>query len=239
MAETALQFCFLFANLTFELLDDKVNRAVHILWMLFPTQQNPADNGSSHFHLMMFPLNREQDSNIAHVIEILHNLAHTLFHIVTERRRNLDILPSNRECSHETQPLSAVGSALFLRIAPSFKYLFRHGGKNPFQNSEFFRFFVKSCIVHAEKTVLCAMLWSASQYWWKNRENSVKWSAYHDDHTNICLQTVYLRKWKSPLCKPGFSIWFHYSFFMTLSACGPLAPSMMSNSTSCPSLSVL
>ena len=93
--------------------------------MLLTAQQDAANDGGGHFYLMMFPLDGEQDRNLAHVFEILRDLADALFHIVAQCGRNLDIFSPNRECSHETQPLSIHGSVL-LSAAPPYTLLFRH-----------------------------------------------------------------------------------------------------------------
>ena len=78
--------------------------------MLLAAQQDTACDGGSHFHLVMLPFYREQNRNLTDIIEVLRDLADALFHIVAQGGGNLDILSSNRECSHETQPLSIYGS---------------------------------------------------------------------------------------------------------------------------------
>ena len=132
MTEPALELRLLLSNLALELLNDKIDRAVHILRMLLTAQQDAADDGSSHFYLVMFPLNGEQDRNLAHVFEILRDLADALFHIVAQCGRNLDIFSPNRECSHETQPLSIHRERSSLH-RPPYTLLVRHGCEIPCQ----------------------------------------------------------------------------------------------------------
>ena len=82
--------------------------------MLLAAHQNAACDGGSHFYLVVLPFHREQNRNLADIIEVLRDLADALFHIVAQCRGNLDVLSSNRECSHETQPLSIYGSTYSL-----------------------------------------------------------------------------------------------------------------------------
>ena len=127
-AETLGKARLLLANLTLKLLDDEVDGGVHIHRGLLAPEQNTTRDGHSDFDNMASFGNREEHRDFAHLVEILRDLADTLLDIILERRGDLNVFPSYRECGH-----SDMSPFLYLLL-----YIFSLRSQNPSFGKECF-----------------------------------------------------------------------------------------------------
>ena len=210
--QAAREFRLLFMDLALQFLYDKVDGGVHIHRRFLATQQDATGDWDSDLDDVAALRNRQQHLDIADGIKVFRDFANAFLHVLTQGRSDLDILASYSECCHKTHPLSYFYAAK------------RH-----------------NLLKKAKRRTLLDV--TVSYPIREIRTLSVYIDSIRQSRTNPFFQirkiqlfscksaTRAKRKAKSRLRDPALFI-RSYAVLMTLAACGPRAPSTISNSTS-------